>query len=84
MTHRSTFALDDITAQRIRSLASLWKVSQAEVIRRAVAGAESSSIKPDPIALLQALHDAGNGLSAKTAKTYMAEVREDRKEWRKR
>ena len=31
MIHRSTFALDDATSKRIRSLAALWQVSQAEV-----------------------------------------------------
>ncbi|MDN5869769.1 MAG: ribbon-helix-helix protein, CopG family [Nitrococcus sp.] len=36
MTVRSTYALDEQTAQRIRELAQAWGVSQAEVIRRSV------------------------------------------------
>lgn len=82
MTHRATFALDEGTTERIKSLAKLWKVSQAEVVRRAISQAEAPASKPDPIALLQQLHAAGEGLPAKAAKTYLAEVREDRKMWR--
>lgn len=82
MTHRATFALDQGTTARIKSLAKLWKVSQAEVVRRAVSQAETPAAKSDPIALLQKLHAAGEGLPAKTAKAYLAEVREDRKKWR--
>ena len=82
MTHRTTFALDEGTTTRIKSLSKLWKVSQAEVVRRAVSLADKPAAKPDPVALLQQLHAAGEGLPAKTAKTYLAEVREDRKKWR--
>jgi len=82
MTHRTTFSLDEGTTTRIKSLAKLWKVSQAEVVRRAVSLAEKPEYRPDPVALLQQLHSSGEGLSAKTAKAYLAEVREDRKKWR--
>lgn len=82
MTHRATFALDEGTTARIKSLAKLWKVSQAEVVRRAVSLAEAPASKPDPVALLQQLHATGAGLPAKAAKAYLAEVREDRKKWR--
>lgn len=86
MTHRTTFALDRVTASRLKHLASLWQVSQAEVVRRTVAQAESVAgrAKPDPIAMLQKLHAAGQGLDARTAKTYLANVHEDRKQWRGR
>lgn len=40
MTHRTTFALDEATAQRLKNLAARWEVSQAEVVRRSVAQAE--------------------------------------------
>lgn len=81
MTHRTTFALDKATAKRLKRLAALWRVSQAEVVRRAVAQAESTAIatKVDPVALLQALHAAGQGLDAQQAQAYLGEVREDRK-----
>jgi hypothetical protein len=82
MTHRTTFALDEGTTMRIKSLAKLWNVSQAEVVRRAVSLAEKPEPRPDPVALLQQLHSSGEGLSAKAAKAYLAEVREDRKKWR--
>lgn len=36
MSIRATYALDEQTDQRIRRLARIWGVSQAEVIRRAV------------------------------------------------
>jgi len=40
MTHRTTFALDEPTAQRLKRLALRWNVSQAEVVRRSVEKAE--------------------------------------------
>ena len=84
MTHRTTFALDEATASRLRRLASLWRVSQAEVVRRAVADAETASeeSRPDPIALLAELHASGQGLAPEVADSYLREVREDREEWR--
>lgn len=36
MSIRSTYALDEQTARRIKRLARAWGVSQAEVIRRSV------------------------------------------------
>ncbi len=84
MTHRATFALDEGTTTRIKSLSKLWKVSQAEVVRRAVSLAERPAAKPDPVALLQHLHLSGEGLPSKAAKAYLAEVRQDRKQWRGR
>ena len=35
-TQRATFALDATTVDRLKRLASLWHVSQAEVVRRSV------------------------------------------------
>jgi hypothetical protein len=40
MIHRTTFALDEVTALRLKRLATHWKVSQAEVVRRSVEQAE--------------------------------------------
>lgn len=40
MTHRTTFALDEATAMRLKRLAARWQVSQAEVVRRSVEQAE--------------------------------------------
>jgi hypothetical protein len=36
MNQRTTFSLDEITLKRIKSLATRWSVSQAEVVRRAI------------------------------------------------
>ena len=48
MTHRTTFALDEPTARRLKWLAARWKVSQAEVVRRSVEQAESALVStPD-------------------------------------
>lgn len=50
MTHRTTFALDEETAQRLKRLAASWDVSQAEVVRRSVQQAEqSAAASPDDI-----------------------------------
>ncbi len=81
MTHRTTFALDRATADRIRSLAAQWGVSQAEVIRRVIAAAAEAETS-DPIAALNALHASGQGLSLQQADDYLSEVRHDRKMWR--
>ena len=48
MTHRTTFALDEATARRLKRLAARWQVSQAEVVRRSVEQAENAqSAMPD-------------------------------------
>lgn len=84
MVHRTTFALDKATAKRLKRLASLWRVSQAEVVRRAVAQAEAAAERatPDPVALLRELHASGQGLDVGLAEAYLTEVREDRERWR--
>ncbi len=84
MNHRTTFALDQATASRLKRLSAAWQVSQAEVVRRAVAQAEAQSVPicPDPVAMLQGLQNSGQGLDPEKAQAYMAEVREDRGRWR--
>ena len=84
MTHRTTFALDEATAQRLKRLAARWDVSQAEVVRRSVERAEKAAAQeqPDPSAMLRALFASGGGLEAEKADSYIAEVYEDRKHWR--
>jgi hypothetical protein len=82
MTHRTTFALDESTAKRIRSLAALWKVSQAEVVRRVVSQADLPSKVVDPVAQLQQLHSGGGGMSSKMAEDYLTKIRKDRRQWR--
>ena len=84
MTHRTTFALDRTTALRLKRLASRWKVSQAEVVRRSVEQAEKQSdlVKPDAVALLKQLHEEEGGLDPKQAEAYLAQIYTDRKHWR--
>lgn len=84
MTHRTTFALDSATAKRLKRLSTAWKISQAEVVRRAVARAEeeTAAARPDPVTALQSLHAAGQGLDPAIARSYLREVRESRKRWR--
>ncbi|MEI8312062.1 MAG: hypothetical protein WCH98_15030 [Verrucomicrobiota bacterium] len=86
MMHRTSFALDEPTALRLRWLASRWNVSQAEVVRRSVERAEQADKKQntDPALNLRALFAAGKGLDTRKASAYIAEVYEDRKHWRGR
>jgi predicted transcriptional regulator len=85
MTYRTSFALDRETVHRLKRLASVWQVSQAEVVRRAVADAAETAqtARPDPVSMLQKLHASGGGLTAETAERYLAEVRRDRDSWRR-
>jgi predicted transcriptional regulator len=84
MTHRTTFALDQETARRLKRLAARWKVSQAEVVRRSVEQAEKLGQRDgtDAVSLLHRLHEAGGGLEAGVADKWLSEVREDRRRWR--
>ncbi len=80
MTHRTTFALDRETAARLKRLARRWQVSQAEVVRRAVAQAETHPApSSDPAAMLQELHASGEGLEPEVASAYLDEVRQARR-----
>jgi len=83
MTHRTTFALDQETAGRLRRLAATWQVSQAEVVRRALAMAETSGQRSeDAASLLRELYDSGGGLVRESAEAYLSAVRADRAQWR--
>lgn len=83
MTHRTSFALDELTAQRIKRLATRWNVSQAEVVRRSVERAEGAGRSPeqDALELLKAYHAKG-GLDKSRAEQWIREIDEDRKSWR--
>jgi hypothetical protein len=84
MIHRTTFALDEATAQRLKRLAARWNVSQAEVVRRSVEQAETlkPAEHPDPATKLRALFASGGGLDLETGNAYLAEIYQDRKQWR--
>lgn len=82
--YRTTFSLDEATAKRLRRLAVEWGVSQAEVVRRSVKQAESalSQTRPDPIRLLEQLHEKGRGLNPQEAERRLVNIRQDRESWR--
>lgn len=84
MKHRTSFALDELTARRLKTLASRWNVSQAEVVRRSVASAERASdpVATDPVAQLRRLHESDGGMDPERARQWISEIREDRKHWR--
>jgi hypothetical protein len=83
MHYRTTFAFDGDTMRRLKNLAARWRVSKAEVVRRALSQAESQRLPdtPDPMTALKAYHAQG-GLDRKKAGAYLREVQEDRKRWR--
>lgn len=84
MTHRTTFALDQATALRLKRLAARWQISQAEVVRRSLEKAEQQVElqQPNPIEMLRALFASGKGLDPAAAGAYIAEVYQDRQRWR--
>jgi predicted transcriptional regulator len=85
MTHRTTFALDAETIRRLKRLAARWQVSQAEVVRRAVAQAEAQPEpqSSDPVAMLRQMQES-DPIDPKKADLYLSEVYQDRKTWRGR
>jgi predicted transcriptional regulator len=85
MTWRTTFALDYKTIQRLKYLSARWRVSKAEVVRRAVAQAEAHPEPQisDPVATLRDLQESGQELDSKKAEAYLAQVYADRKRWRR-
>lgn len=84
MAHRTSFALDETTARRLKQLSARWKVSQAEVVRRSVELAEKAAepLRPDPVAMLRRLHENGGGIDSAQTDAWINEIREDRKNWR--
>lgn len=82
--YRTTFSLDDATATRLKRLSVQWGVSQAEVVRRSVKHAEGAlqAKCPDPITLLEQLHEKGRGLNPEEAERRVAAIQEDREHWR--
>lgn len=83
MKYRTTFALDSEAIRRLKTLASYWRVSQAEVVRRALEKAEEEIKREaaDPYELLISYHSDG-ALTREAADAYLSEVDENRKHWR--
>lgn len=80
MTIRSTYALDEQTARRIRRLAEHWRVSQAEVIRRSVRQAEEQEQEPVPTPSQVIEHYRSGPLprSRSQARTWASQARTER------
>ena len=78
--HRTTFTLDDLAVQRLASLSKRWKVSQAEVVRRALELAESLPYEDASLRALNSYHQKG-GLAAEKATEYLKGWSASRDEW---
>lgn len=83
MNHRTTFALDEGTVGRLKRLSGAWRVSQAEVLRRAIALADrEAQAEIDTTAALRAIHKSGKLLVREEAEKYLVTVYENRRSWR--
>lgn len=82
MECRTSFALDESTITRLKKLAALWKVSQAEVVRRAIEKAEAETIAAteEPLRRLLEYQASGN-VAAEKADAYLETVGGDRADW---
>ncbi len=82
MNRRTTFALDEETILRLRKLAAIWHVSQAEVVRKAIKKAESefNTGNKDKLDLLRQYHEREE-MKIEVADTYLDEVAENRSSW---
>jgi hypothetical protein len=82
MERRTSFALDELTIQRMKRLARTWRVSQAEVVRRAIeqALADDERGRNALLTRLDAYHQR-NGVNAAAADRYLEEVADNRAEW---
>ena len=82
--HRTSFALDEATADLLRRLARRWDVSQAEVIRRAVKlAADRSDAVGDDIRERLRSYRASGRIDRKQADEYLRTIDEDRSRWRR-
>jgi len=71
------------TIGRLKHLSGTWHISQAEVVRRAIALAEEKvQAETDATALLRSIHNSGRQLAREQAEDYLAEINESRRYWR--
>lgn len=83
--YRTTFSFDRVTMFTLKNLATRWSVSQAEVVRRALAFVsqnESLGTTSTPLSLLEQYHKKGRMLR-EDAEVYLKTTKTDRKNWRK-
>jgi predicted DNA-binding protein len=83
MEHRTSFALDEETLSRMSRLATLWQVSKAEVVRRAIEKAEHEALadRNSCLTRLKEYHSQGS-LVAEAANAYLDQLAQDRGTWR--
>lgn len=80
--HRTSFALDEATAERIQRLARRWGVSQAEVVRRAVRlAADQSETEGSDVRERVARYRSSGRISQEQADEFLRQVAEDRASW---
>ncbi len=83
MNKRTTFSLDSETIARIKRLSTHWKVSQAEVVRRAIERTEKEIVRDEEniVGWLRDYHAKG-GIARERAEDYLEEVYKNRESWR--
>ncbi len=81
--HRTSFALDEATIEKMKKLAGHWGVSQAEVVRRAVGiAAEQTAGETEGLLEKIYLYQRAGRVSRDQADAYIEELAESRAEWR--
>ena len=81
--HRTSFALDEQTIDRLKALARSWNVSQAEVVRRAVSLAyRHSESEAADVRERVAEYRAAGRIAAGDADDYLRRLRAERDHWR--
>ncbi|MFP4210009.1 MAG: ribbon-helix-helix protein, CopG family [Alkalispirochaeta sp.] len=82
MKHRTSFTLDEGTIERLKRLAHLWDVPQAEAVRRAIERAEKDAqIDARLVMERLAFYRRKNSLERRAAEDYLSEVASHRQEW---
>ena len=83
--YRTTFSFDRTTMFTLKNLAARWRVSQAEVVRRALSFVDQNeNLRADttPLSHLEQYHKTGS-MVREDAELYLQTTRADRKNWRK-
>ena len=82
--HRTSFALDSDTIRLLQSLAERWRVSQAEVVRRAVrTAAQIDTSDSDGLEQRLTRYRAAGRLTAEAAEDYLGDLSVDRGAWQR-
>jgi len=75
MEHRTSFSLDEATILRLKKLAGIWHVSQAEVVRRALEKADTESTADSGVTVRQLIsYQTLGGISASSVDVWLNEL----------